>query len=144
MATPYSKVRLKFLEKISDFNISEFIDSEKDAIIDGYMISSCSHFDKCKVDLSDRDDALEEFNGNLTDKIIEIIVEGMIVEWLKPKVLHTDNLSNFLNGKDLSLASAPSAILKEVKDTLKMSREEFKRLIKEYSYNSSNLSELTL
>lgn len=144
MATPYSKVRLKFMEKISDYNISEYIDSEKDEMIDGYMISSCAHFDKCKVDLSDRDEVIEQFNGDLTDKIIEIIVEGMIVEWLKPKVLHTDNLSNFLNTKELSLASAPANILKEVKDTLKMSRGEFKRLIREYGYDNNNLSELTL
>jgi len=143
MATPYNKIRLKFAEKITDYDFSKYLDQDKDKIIDGYMISSCAQFSKCKIDLSDRDNIFEQFNNDLTDEIIEIIVAGMIVEWLKPKVLHSDNLANYLNTKDLSLAASPANILKEVKGTLNECRNEFKRLIIQYTYDHSDVSELT-
>jgi hypothetical protein len=142
MPTPYSKIRNKFIEKITDYDFSKYTDADKDITIDDYMISACSHFGKCKVNLQDRDETLQQFTGDLSDEDIEIIVDGMIVEWLRPKVLNTDILSNFLNTKELSIAASPASILKEIKDTLQYNRKEFKKSIKEYTHTHSDASKL--
>lgn len=142
MATPYSTVTDRFLNKITDFDLGKLAESDVEEVLFNFMYSACSKFHTSSIDLSDRDGILEQFNETLTEDIIDIISEGMIVEWLKPKVLHTDNLANFLNNKDLSVAASPANILKEIKDTLKESRAEFDRLIKEYSYINSDVSDM--
>ena len=144
MATPYSKIREKFLEKPSSYDLLKFTDSDRNSIIDGYMISACANFYTCKKNLSERDELSEQFNGDLTDKEIEIIVAGMLVEHLKPKVYHSDIMANFLNAKDLSIAASPANMLKELRITLNECRAEFKHLMIEYTYIQSNASELTL
>lgn len=143
MATPYDAVLSKFLNKITDFDLGELTESRVKEILLGYMFSACSKFHTCLVDLSDRDEEGEQFNETLTEEITEIITEGMIVEWLKPKVMHTDNLSNFLNSRDLSVAASPRNVLNEIRTTLEESRAEFRRLVMEYSYTNSNASDVT-
>ena len=142
MATPYSTVTDRVLNKISDFDLAKLKEVQVEEILLGYMFSACSKFNTSLINLSDRNETTEQFNQTLTEDIVDIISEGMIVEWLKPKVLHTDNLANYLNNRDLSVAASPANILKEIKDTLKESRAEFDRLIKEYSYKNSDASVL--
>jgi hypothetical protein len=142
MATPYSTITDRFSNKITDPDLSLLIEAEFNEVLYNLMFSSCSKFTTSLIDLSDRNETTKTFNQDLTDDIIDIISEGMIVEWLKPKVYHSDNLSNFLNNKDLSLAASPANILKEMKETLKESRSEFDSLVIAYSYNNSDASSM--
>lgn len=137
MATPYSDIIEVFLNKITDMDLPRFDDITKDAIVIGYMKSACTKFAKvCKVDLYDKDDELRKFKADLDDEIIDIITENMLVEWLKPKVLFTDNLSNVLNTKDFSQYS-PANMLKELRETLSYLKKNARVLVNNYSFAHS-------
>lgn len=142
MSTPYRDIYLRFTEKVTDYDFLNFTDEENDALLHNLMISSCSQFIRCQESLTDRDDTAAEFSDDLSDASIEIIVQGMIVEWLKPRVYKSKALANFLNKKDLNLAASPANMLKELRETLKECQNEFKRLMIEYTYNNSDASEL--
>jgi len=142
MATQYSDVYNSFLGKITDYDLPKFDDTDKEEILYGYMKSACVNFKNvCKVDLSDRDEVLKQFNLNLDDEIIDIITESMIVEWLKPKVLSTENLKNCLSTKDFSLFS-PANLLKEMREILTYSRNNARSLINNYSFIHADFKEL--
>lgn len=137
--TSYSDVIEVFLNKVTDMDLPKFDDLTRDAILIGYMKSACTKFAKvCKADLYDRDDELQNFNSNLDDEVIDIITENMLVEWLKPKVLFTDNLSNVLNTKDFSMYS-PANMLKELRETLTYLKKNAKGLINNYSFAHSGV-----
>lgn len=139
MATPYSDIIEVFLNKITDMDLPKFDDITRNSVVIGYMKSACTKFDKvCEVDLSKRDDTLEQFVDNLDDEIIDIITENMLVEWLKPKVLFTDNLSNVLNTKDFSMYS-PANMLKELRETLAYLKKNARALINNYSFAHSEV-----
>ena len=139
MATRYSDVYNSFIGKITDYDLPKFTDVEKEEIIYGFMKSACTKFAKvCKIDLYDRDEDLKQFNQDLNDEIIEILSENMLVEWLKPKVLFTDNLSNVLNTKDFSMYS-PANMLKELRETLSYLKKNARALINNYSFAHSEV-----
>ncbi len=137
--TPYSEVIEVFINKITDMDLPRFDDLTRDAIIIGYMKSACTKFAKvCEVDLYDRDEVMECFSNSLDDEIIDIITENMLVEWLKPKVLFTDNLSNVLNTKDFSMYS-PANMLKELRESLAYLKKNAKGLVNNYSFAHSEV-----
>lgn len=137
--TLYSEVIEVFINKITDMDLPKFEDLTRETIIVGYMKSACTKFAKvCEVDLNDRDKVLGCFNSDLDDEIIDIITENMLVEWLKPKVLFTDNLSNVLNTKDFSMYS-PANMLKELRETLAYLKKNARGLINNYSFAHSEV-----
>jgi hypothetical protein len=142
MATQYSDVYNTFLGKITDYDLPKFEDTEQEEILYGYMKSACVNFKKvCKVDLYDRDEVLKQFNNSIDDEITDIITELMIVEWLKPKVLSTENLKNALNTKDYKLFS-PTDLLRELNKTLTSCKDNSRRLVNNYSFAHADFTEL--
>jgi len=142
MATPYSDVIDVFLGKITDYDLPKFTDLEKNEIVFGFMKSACTKFKRvCLVDLYDRNETLQEFNVDLDDEIIDIIAETMIVEWLNPKVLSSENLKNCLSTKDYNQYS-PANLLKESRETLKMCKSESTKLINNYSFANADFTKL--
>lgn len=142
MATPYSEIIDTFIGKVTDYDLPKFTDVEKDEIVFGFMKSACTRFAKvCKVDLYDRDEDLKQFNQDLNDEIVEVLSEIMLVEWLKPKVLSSENLKNCLRTKDYSMFS-PHDMLKQLKETLELLQKESKRLINNYSFTHADLTKL--
>lgn len=143
MATPYSDVFNVFLGKITDYDLPKFNDIDREDILEGYMVSACVKFNKvCLVDLYDRNNDSKQFNNDLDDEIIDIITENMLVEWLKPKLLSTENLENALSTKDFSLFS-PANLLGNIRETMKEIRKEAKVLINNYSFNHASPERLT-
>lgn len=142
MATPYSDIAQVFLRKITDYDLPKFSDIEKEEIVYGYLDSACANFyKKCKVNLLDKNKELKQFNEDLEDSIIEILSELMIVEWLKPKVLSTENLRNCMSTKDYSLYS-PANLLKEIRETFNLCKKESKILINNYTFENADLTRL--
>lgn len=143
MATPYSDVFNVFLGKITDYDLPKFNDIDREDILEGYMVSACVKFNKvCLVDLYDRNNDSKQFNNDLDDEIIDIITENMLVEWLKPKLLSTENLENALSTKDFSLFS-PANLLGNIRETMNLIKKEARVLINNYSFNNADPEELT-
>lgn len=132
--TSYDKIHKVFLNKITDYDILKYLTNIRNELLDSYLISASTNFKRvCKVDLSDRDDTLRQFNKDLDDEIIEILAIGEMYFWLNPKVLNTENLKNCLNTKDFSQYS-PANLLKELQSLRNTIKKEFKQSIIDYSY----------
>ena len=141
MATQYSDVINPFLCKISDTDLPKFTDIEKEEIVVGYLISACRKFYKiCLIDLSDRNDILAQFNQTLDDEVIDILVELMMVEWLKPKMLSSENLRSCLTTSDYKILNSVS--LTSVRDTYDLCKKDAKSLINNYSFSHGDFKEI--
>ena len=142
MSTPYSDIYNDFLNKITDYDLPKFEDTDRQEILFGFMKSSCVKFKKvCKVDLYDRDEILKQFNNDLDDEIIDILSELMIVEWLKPKVLSSENMRNALSTKDYKLFS-PTELLRELNKLSVTCKDNVRGLINDYSFSHADFTEL--
>ena len=141
MATPYSDVINVFLSKVNDSDLPNFTDIVKNEIVTGYLISACRKFYKiCIIDLSDRDDTLAQFNQTLDDEVIDILVETMMVEWLKPKLLSNENLKSCLTTSDYKIINSVS--LTSIRDTYDLCKKDVKSLINNYSFEHADFKEI--
>lgn len=138
MNTTYSDVYSWFLDKVSAYSLTMFTDIEKEEIVYGYLRSTCAKFQCCAIDLSDRNEDLQEFNNELDDEILDILSEGMIVAWLKPKLYNEEKLSNSLSTKDYSLAS-PANLLAKITEVYKLADKSFKTLKGNYTFYHGKL-----
>ena len=147
MSVPYDAFTGAFLEKISEFELLQLDDNIRTEMIDNYRKRAISAFRKnCKVDLFTTGDDIErvyqvEVEGDELDELVDIISEGMIVQWLKPYVYQADLLKNLMNTRDYTLYS-PAELLLRVGNEHKEAKKHFTQMIREYSYNHGDLSDL--
>jgi len=139
MATPYSDIYNPFLEKITDSDLLAFTEPNRELILHGLMVRTCSKFKRiCKyaknINLTDRDDTNKVFNDTLSDEIIDIITTGMTVEWLKPKYLFDENMRNILNTKDYSMAASPANMANSIRNTYLETKNEFESMMNKFSF----------
>lgn len=148
MSVPYDVFTKAFLAKVTeyDFPISGY---ERNNMVDGYMKLAISEFKKiCEYDLSSTaDDIVREFNVDIPqediDELVNIISEGMLVQWIKPYVYRQENLENVLNTKDFTSYSHAGLLLR-VRETYNMVQRGFTNMMREYSYNHGDLTDLHL
>lgn len=114
--TPYSDIYDILSGMYSDFEFLQLTPEIQENVLEGWLISATSEFDKCKQDLSDRDETLRHFNVNLTDSEKKILAKYMLCEWLSPKLYTVENLRNHLSTKDFNMFS-PANLLKEIRET---------------------------
>lgn len=148
MGMSYDIFTKAFLDKITEY---DFITLDKEIsadLADGYMRRACSQFSRiCKYDLSARNDSERIFNIDIPsediDEIIDIISEGMIVQWLKPYTYKSENLENVLNTSDYT-AYSPAELLLRITNAYKMAQRDFRNMRVDYSYNHGDLGSLHL
>lgn len=149
MSIPYDVFTKAFLEKVSEFKFVNMNDFERSDTIDGYMKRAISAFKKnCKYDLTTTaDDLVREFDVEIEledlDEIVDIVSEGMLVQWMKPYTYKQENLESVLNTRDFSTYS-PAEMLMRIGDAYAAARKDFTNMIREYSYNHGDLTELHL
>lgn len=146
MGVSYDVFTNAFFSKVTDYNFLSFDRDNRIEIVDSYMKRTFAQFNKiCKYDLLSRDDTLRELVTNITeediDEVVDIISEGMLVQWMKPYVYKAENLENILNTKDFTSYS-PAELLLRVSDTYKDLKKSFTNMMREYSYNHGDLTEL--
>lgn len=112
------------------------------------MKRACAQFNKiCKYDLVAGDDAVRELKATIPDdeidEIVDIVSEGMLVQWMKPYFYRADNLENVLNTADFSQYS-PAELLYRLTNAYNTSKKDFTNMMREYSYNHGDLSDLSL
>lgn len=147
MSIPYDSFTEAFLDKISEFELSQLEDNIRTEMVDNYRKRAVSAFRKnCKVDLFTTGDDVErvydvDVSPEDAEELIDIISEGMIVQWLKPYVYQADLLRNLMNTRDYTLYS-PAELLLRVGNQHKAAQRDFIQMIREYSYNHGDLSDL--
>lgn len=149
MSIPYDAFTGAFLSKISEYDFLRLTEEDRVAIVDGYMKRAISNFKKnCKYDLTTTaDDYIREFNVEISDEdideIVDIVSEGMLVQWLKPFTYKQELYENILNTKDYSTYS-PAELALRIGNAYSKVQKDYTQMIREYSYNHGDLSDLHL
>lgn len=148
MATPYDIFEGAFLSKITEYDFLQIDPYDRNGSIDSYMKRSAAQFNKvCKYDLLTSNDAVRELAVDIPDadlvEIVDIVATGMVVQWLQPYMFKSENLENILNTADYSMYS-PAELLLRVREVYQMAQRDFKNMIKDYSYDHGDLSNLAL
>lgn len=149
MSVSYNRFTDAFLSKITEFGFLKMDAFDRSHIIDGYMKRAISEFRSiCQYDLvTTADDVVREFEVSIADEdideIIDIVSEGMIVQWMKPYTYQQENLENALNTRDYTTYS-PAELLKRVCDAYARAKKDFTNMMREYSYNHGDLTDLHL
>ena len=102
----------------------------------------------CKYDLSTTgDDIIREFDVDIPDEdldeIADIVSEGMLVQWMKPYTYKQESLESVLNTKDFTTYS-PAELLMRIGNAYASARKDFTNMMREYSYNHGDLTDLHL
>lgn len=148
MSISYDLFIEAFLDKVSEYDFLSLDDFSRNHIVEGYMKRACSQFNRvCKYDLADRDDIVREFRvsipDNEIDEIVDIVSDGMLVQWMKPFVNRQENLESVLNTRDFTTYS-PAELLMRIGNAYEKAQKDYTQLVREYSYNHNDLSELHL
>lgn len=147
MSLSYDVFTAAFLAKVTEYDFIRLSEDNRQAIIDGYLKRALTAFKKnCLYDLfTTADDDKREFNVDISDgdldEIVEIVSEGMLIQWMKPLVYRQENLENLLNTKDFTVYS-PAELLLRIGNAYTKVQKDYLQLIREYSYNHGALTEL--
>ena len=136
MATPYAKVYGRFLNKMTDFNLAELDDYTADEMLKGWLYSAIVNA-RTSSNLSARDDENEEFINDLTDNDVELLAMGMTMAWLDQYLNSTENVLQFIGGKEEKYYSQANHIA-ELRALREDIRVEMKRLHSYGTYKSSS------
>lgn len=146
MSVAYDVFLQAFLDKVTeyDFPSDQF---ERTSMVDRYMHRAIAEFGKiCKYDLvSTADDNIREFAVDIpADEIIEIVdivSEGMLVQWMRPYVYKQEVLENQITTRDYTTYS-PANILNAIRSAYKEAQRDFVSMVREYSYRHGDLAVL--
>jgi len=148
MGISYNVIEGAFLSKITEFELIQLPEENRTAIVDGYRTRAVAAFkNTCKYDLSLCDDVVREYTAEFADadvdEIVEIISDGMVVQWMKPYAFQQENLQNAINTRDYTTYS-PAELLTRIGNAYKQAKADYTQAIREYSYNHGDLTELHL
>lgn len=126
MATPYEKVYDRFLNRIIDFNFGDLDDDTLHNMLKGWLSSAIVNV-RTSTDLSARDNEIETFANDLLDRDIELLAMGMTMAWLDQYLNSTENVLQFIGGKEEKYYSQANHIaeLRAMREDLRL---EMKRL----------------
>lgn len=147
MSIPYDTFVGAFLSKITEYDLLDMPEDDQAQTVDVYLKRAISAFKYvCGYDLiSTANDEYREFEVDIADtdmdELIEIISEGMLVQWLKPYVYRQELLQNVLNTRDFTTYS-PAELQMRVGNTYKKAQDDYTQMIREYSYNHGDLTDL--
>ena len=149
MSVPYDKFTEAFLAKITEYDFVNMKDFERNNLIDGYMKRAIAAFRHINpYDLSSTaDDNIREFNVDIPaeeiDELVDIISEGMLAQWMKPYTYKQENLEMALNTRDFTTYS-PAELLNRISSAYAKVQKDFVSMMREYSYNKRDLTDLNL
>lgn len=149
MSVSYDLFTEAFLSKVTEYEFMQLTEEDRTATVDTYMKRALSGFRKnCKYNFATTgDDESREFSVDVADddliEIVDIVSEGMVVEWMKPYTYRQELLENAISTRDYSLYS-PAELLRRVGSAYAKVQKDYIQKIREYSYNHGNLTELHL
>jgi hypothetical protein len=142
MATPFSSVFKKFLNKVTDSDLASLPTENLESIMADYLQSGIVRFRKCKQNIKDFDLTLQQFNIDLSMEEIEILAFWMKFEWLDQQINRIELLRQSLSSKDYAMYSQANHLnsLLALRD---ITNKDVSTLMKYYSYDNNDLSELS-
>lgn len=149
MTVSYDVFTEAFLNKITEYRLPRMDDDIRQAVVDGYMKRACSQFaEYCRYDLYKTNEDERTFDldgatdGELTE-IVDIVSEGMLLQWLKPYMYMQKNLETLLVTNDHSFHSQ-AELVNRVRGVYEMCERAFTRRMRDYTYRHGDLTDLHL
>lgn len=147
MTISYDDIISAFLAKITEFEFMKLYEDERENLVDGYMKRTLSPLRKVSKYTFTTDDEAKAFTDDFeeddVDELVEIISEGMLVQFLKPYLYKQELLENTLNTSDFSTYS-PAELLLRVGNAYAKAQTDYIQMVREYSYNHGDLTDLHL
>ncbi len=147
MSISYDLFTDAFLSKITEFEFIKLTDHDRTSMVDEYMKRAISAFRRnCLYDLvSTGNDELRVFDVDIRKddlyELIDIISDGMIVQWMGAYLNRQELLENAINTRDYSLYS-PAELLRRVGSAYDRAKRNYKQKIYDYSFNHGDLTGL--
>lgn len=147
MTISYDTFTKDFLQKITEYVFLRLQEETRQDIIDGYMKHAFQQFAVVNRSVIVSMDDIErtiEINAITSidaDEFVDIITEGMVVQWMKPYMYKQENLENMLNSTDFS-AYSPAELLYRIKSAYEMCKQDFTHRVRKYSYDHGDLTDL--
>lgn len=112
MPTLYSSIFTKFNSLIEDPELLSLLsDSEYTVLLEIFLSKAKSiYFKSCKVDLSDVDNVLKQFNQVLSDEEQWLISEAMKLIWVEKQLYKEEKLRDRITTKDYNSFSKANLI----------------------------------
>lgn len=133
MATSFSVIYELFLSMITDDEILEFQEMDREMMLFKYLQSAQARFKNLtRVDLK-RNDDMAEYVDDLDEELIEILATGMVYTYTNPKVNNLENAKNRLSTKDFSIHS-PAALLSALESRRNNAEKDFRQMCRSFSY----------
>ena len=134
--TSYEVVYGRFLNRTIDFNFGDLDDHTLNEMLKGWLNSAIVRT-RTFGDLSARDDTSEVFNNDLSDLDIELLAMGMTLAWLDQYLNSTENVLQFIGGKEEKYYSQANhiAALRALRDDTKV---EMQKLYTYGTYSNSS------
>lgn len=137
MPTPYEEIYTRASRKLEDPYLASMSDIELENEFRGWLDSAIAQFRKCKNDLSDRDEELQQFNADLLDIEKEILAVLIAKGWLTPQLNSSLLTKQMFGGKEEKFYSQKEHLmgLETRNETLSL---EAQRLHNQYTYENSS------
>jgi hypothetical protein len=141
MATSFDIIKKRFLNKITDPDLASLLPDTIDSILNEYLNSAIVRFQKCKKDINNFDDVLQQFTDDLNQVEIEILANWMVYEWASQQVYRVELLRQSLSSKDYAMYSQANHLDKMLllKQQLYV---ETNQMILDYSYDFGSVDDL--
>lgn len=115
MTVPYDTFIGAFLAKITEYDLLDLDEDVRSEIIEDYLKRALSNttFKKvCSIDFfggADDESRTYEVDADeeIIDELVDIVSDGMLVQWLKPYVYRQENLEQILSTKSGRFWSNP-------------------------------------
>lgn len=146
MNISYDTFIAAFLSKVREYEFIHLLEEDRQDITDGYLLRACTQFNHiCTYDLSLRDKETREFTDDFDeediDEIVDIVSEGMLVQWLKPLYFKQENYENMLNTTDYN-GYSPANLLEKIGDAYITCCKRFKDRMNDYSFRHGDIGDL--
>lgn len=139
--TSFSEVFERAMFRFRDKSFMRLNTADREHILMNHMFAAVSDFQRvCKIDLP-YDIETMCFNVKLGHEEIDILALGVATYWLKSRAHDEDVLHNRLYTKDYNFFS-PANLLREINNLLKITEDEFRKRLVEYSYMHSDLANI--
>lgn len=141
--TEFSSLYERFLLRIETYSFYDKEISQRELLLRSYLDQACFRFEPyCKdIDLFDIDEDNECFNTKLPTQVIYILVENMVVVWLKTQKDSEENTKNMLGEKDYSVFS-PANLLTSLRKAYSEADKEIIGIMNDYSLNGLDTKKL--
>lgn len=130
MSTPLQDIYNLFLNQIDDDIIACLADEVVDDMLLTYLKGSITEFNTCIKDITIEDDSIS-CDLDLDEQFI--LVRGMIIYWLNPKILSQNIIKNRMTSRDYSQYS-PANLLDKLIKLKESTQKDQKRAKIKYSY----------